>query len=165
MSDLYRSGRGGVGNFHSRPSLDEVGANKDIEAQIESPLSLTRSTSATNPPPDYVHTGRGGAGNWVQPKDLASQGLAQESPISYSNPGAAKPSYKGGRGGAGNYRTEDAKEEERKRRNEEERRRMEVQRVVQRDVESGLARPERAYGGAGGGGAYKMKERIGNERH
>ncbi|CZR54374.1 uncharacterized protein PAC_04258 [Phialocephala subalpina] len=158
MSDLYRSGRGGAGNFHSRPSLDE--ASKDIEAQHESSLNLTRTTSATKPPPEYLHTGRGGAGNWVQPSELSSQGLAQtqDSSLAFSQPGASKPSYKGGRGGAGNYGWAEAEEEERKKREregerEEERRKREVERAVMRDVEVGLARPERAFGGA-----YEMRD-------
>lgn len=99
-----------------------------------------------------MHTGRGGAGNWVQPKDLASQGLTQSSSTSpFTNPGASKPSYKGGRGGAGNYEWAGSEEEAtRARKEEEDIRRKEVERAVQKDVESGLARPEKAYGGAGG---------------
>lgn len=62
--------------------------------------------------------------------------------------GSSKPSYRGGRGGAGNYTDFDAEEKERK--ETEARRREEVERAVEKDVESGLARPERAYGGKGG---------------
>lgn len=66
--------------------------------------------------------------------------------------GSSKPTYRGGRGGAGNYY--DADEEQRRLKEEEERVRKEVEGRVERDVEAGLARPERAYGG--NGGAWEM---------
>jgi hypothetical protein len=62
--------------------------------------------------------------------------------------GASKPTYRGGRGGAGNYIDFEAEEKEKRER--EERIRREVEEGVERDVERGLARPERAYGGKGG---------------
>jgi hypothetical protein len=67
--------------------------------------------------------------------------------------GGSKPTYKGGRGGAGNYT--DFEAEERARREEEERVRAEMERRVERDVEAGLERPARAYGGVVGG-SYEM---------
>lgn len=48
----------------------------------------------------------------------------------------------------------DYAEEERLKKEEEERRRRETEMRIERDVEAGLARPERAYGGAGG--AFEM---------
>ena len=66
--------------------------------------------------------------------------------------GGAKPSYRGGRGGAGNYT--DVAEGERVRKEEEERVKRETEERITRDVEAGLARPPRAYGGAGG--AWEM---------
>lgn len=60
--------------------------------------------------------------------------------------------YRGGRGGAGNYR--DEVEEERQRDEEEARLRETMEKRVQADVEQGLARPPRAYGGVGG--AWEM---------
>ena len=66
--------------------------------------------------------------------------------------GGAKPTYKGGRGGAGNYR--DFAEEERLAREKEEKTKREMEERVARDVEAGLARPESAYGGVGG--AWEM---------
>ncbi|KUJ20956.1 uncharacterized protein LY89DRAFT_420656 [Mollisia scopiformis] len=159
MSDLFRSGRGGAGNFHTKNDIEELKKAEDLESQSQiDPSStsindLTRSISATKPPPEYLHTGRGGAGNWVQPKELHSQGLTQESTLSGQDAssralGSSKPTYRGGRGGAGNYGS--FEEEERLKREAEEKKRAEVERAVERDVESGLARPERAYGGKGG---------------
>ena len=117
----------------------------DLEAQ---PLSSTTAN-----PSSYLHTGRGGAGNFVQPSQLTSQGLTQDAPpIKNIIVGAAKPTYRGGRGGAGNY--VDTVEEERLRKEDEERARRENEEAVVRDVERGLARPERAYGV--GGGSWEM---------
>jgi hypothetical protein len=69
--------------------------------------------------------------------------------------GQSKPTYRGGRGGAGNY--VDFEAEERERREEEERVRADVERQVERDVEAGLARPPRAYGGPGAWEMVDMK--------
>lgn len=64
----------------------------------------------------------------------------------------SKPTYRGGRGGAGNYT--DFAEEDRLRKEEEERVRRETEKRIEKDVEAGLARPPRAYGGIGG--AWEM---------
>lgn len=174
-------------------------ANKhaqDPEALPPATADLARALSASQPAPEYLHTGRGGAGNWLKPTDLAQAGLAQtsspdptsitptsssssptaaspstsssSSPPLFANPsstsrpgigvskrvlGGSKPTYKGGRGGAGNYT--DFEAEERARKEEEERVRAEMERRVERDVEAGLARPARAYGGVVGG-SYEM---------
>ncbi len=64
----------------------------------------------------------------------------------------SKPTFRGGRGGAGNYY--DPAEEEKKRKEEEERQKREVEERIERDVEQGLAKPPRAYGGVGG--AWEM---------
>jgi hypothetical protein len=172
-------------------------ANKhaqDPEALPPATADLARALSASQPAPEYLHTGRGGAGNWLKPTDLTQAGLAQisspdstsitptstssptevgpstssSSPPLFTNPssasrpgigvskrvlGGSKPTYRGGRGGAGNYT--DFEAEERARREEEERVRAEMERRVERDVEAGLARPARAYGGVVGG-SYEM---------
>jgi hypothetical protein len=135
----------------------------DLESQ-PSTTDLARALSASQPPSEYLHTGRGGAGNWYQPAELTAQGLEQvaspdaTSPVSPpSTPGigiskrvlgGAKPAYRGGRGGAGNYT--DFAEEERRRREREEVERRETEERITRDVEAGLARPPKAYGGRGG---------------
>jgi hypothetical protein len=160
--------------------------SQDPESLPPATADLARAISASQPAPEYLHTGRGGAGNWLKPTDLATSGLTQTSspdPTSItpssSSPteagpstsssssslfnsssrpgigvskrvlGGSKPTYKGGRGGAGNYT--DFEAEERARREEEARIRAEMERRVERDVEAGLARPARAYGGVVGG--------------
>jgi hypothetical protein len=66
--------------------------------------------------------------------------------------GQSKPTYRGGRGGAGNYT--DFIAEDHWRKQEEERVRLDMERKVEQDVEAGLPRPPRAYGGVGG--AWEM---------
>ncbi|PVH72069.1 hypothetical protein DL98DRAFT_611875 [Cadophora sp. DSE1049] len=62
--------------------------------------------------------------------------------------GSSEPTYRGGRGGAGNY-FDDGEEARRieEERVEEEGRKREVQGRVEEDVERGLKKPERAYSG------------------
>lgn len=163
-----KAGRGGAGNFYSKQDLEDAtkaAAENDIEAQStpQSINDLTITLTSSQPPPSYLHTGRGGAGNWVEPQALQSQGLSQEaSPYATSTSaslfgttkrvvGQSKPTYRGGRGGAGNYT--DFEAEERARKEEEEKVRVDVERRVERDVEAGLARPPMAH--TGRGGAYQ----------
>ncbi|KAN0114976.1 hypothetical protein V8E51_004520 [Hyaloscypha variabilis] len=199
MSEPYKKvGRGGAGNFYSKKTVEDIkgkGKAVDPEALPPATADLARAISASLPAPEYLHTGRGGAGNWLKPTDLTSSGLTQttspdptsiapsssspteagpsspspssSSPTStFATPaprpgigvskrvlGGSKPTYKGGRGGAGNYT--DFEAEERARREEEERVRAEMERRVERDVEAGLERPARAYGGVVGG-SYEM---------
>ncbi|KAL3423682.1 hypothetical protein PVAG01_05429 [Phlyctema vagabunda] len=186
MEAYKKVGRGGAGNFWSKKDVVEAegkGKGRDIEAQ---PTSTSTSTTSAQPPPEYLHTGRGGAGNWVQPTELISQGLAQRAspnptdddvatpPSSSSSaqprarPGLTSSSsssssipksvnipssttttarYRGGRGGAGNYSVpESPAERERKARLE----RAAVDERIRLDVDAGLAKPPRAYGGVGG---------------
>ncbi|KAH7360571.1 hypothetical protein BKA65DRAFT_391243 [Rhexocercosporidium sp. MPI-PUGE-AT-0058] len=165
MSDVYRKvGRGGAGNYYSKQDIADATKNTgDIESQTpSSPTTSTPSNTTSLPAPEYQHTGRGGAGNWVQPSSLQSHGLSQQPEDTHSTAttrpaeapaqrvmGSSKPTYRGGRGGAGNYFDDG---EERRRVEEEERERVrrerEVQGRVEEDVERGLRRPERAYGGS-----------------
>ncbi|ESZ96917.1 hypothetical protein SBOR_2711 [Sclerotinia borealis F-4128] len=133
--EVYKKvGRGGAGNFYSKQDVEKSeGVEQDIEAQSSSSASIAtknnnktpslisqalRAVASAGHPPEYQHTGRGGAGNLTSPASLLSSGLTQTT-TSYSNPtiNPAPPSssprtvrssmqsivYKGGRGGAGNY--------------------------------------------------------------
>lgn len=147
MAESYqKTGRGGAGNYHSKNNLAPT-TSPDLEAQPQSSSSQTQTLSAQKTLPEYAHTGRGGAGNWVQPATLA--GLASSKlPTPVSPNVAPNPTYRGGRGGAGNY--VDLGEQEKLRQEEEEkitREKAEIEKRVLRDLESGLARPEKAYGG------------------
>lgn len=112
-------------------------------------------TTRSKPLPDYLHTGRGGAGNWAHSRapsfpiaDLDSILPTSTSPPSSPRQTPTAPgttaAYRGGRGGAGNYSWEKAEEEERKRREEEEEKEEEVRKRVVDDVDMQLAKPGRA---------------------
>ena len=148
MAESYqKTGRGGAGNFYSKNDLAPT-ASQDLEAQSQSTSSQTQALSAQKTLPEYAHTGRGGAGNWVLPATLPPAPSKSTTPVSPNV--ASKPTYRGGRGGAGNY--VDLGEKEKVEQEEEERIAREkagIERRILRDVESGLARPEKAYGGRG----------------
>lgn len=187
MAEQYmKAGRGGAGNFYSKQDLVDAAktAHQDDPEAQSTINDLTRVPTTSNAAPEYLHTGRGGAGNWVQPSSLQSQGLSQaaspnatsttsvllpstntsQSTQGYNKAifgppqrtiGSSKPIYRGGRGGAGNYVDPEVEERMKRERAEaEEKARIEVEKKVERDVEAGLARPPRAYGGAGG--AWEM---------
>lgn len=124
---------------------------QDPEAQHTS-----TSTPSPNPTPSsstpqlYAHTGRGGAGNWYQPSQLAKDGTFSTPSDATALPTTAKPNVstpwhpegqqlpvgRAGRGGAGNFVWGD-EGAERERVEEEERRKGEVREGVEREVESG----------------------------
>lgn len=120
----------------------------------------------------YSHTGRGGAGNTIEPLAditaiLASPTTSTQQPFSTTNPNTNtnhnpkttqqtppsnnKPGISMGRGGAGNWFETAAKKE--KREAEEERKRQEevdrVERMVRESIEAKLTKPERSYLGCG----------------
>jgi hypothetical protein len=95
--------------------------------------------------------GRGGAGNWFSPKELVSTGSfsSAEAPTS---PKAQAPGDKElvgnesrhrGRGGAGNFLWTQEDEERARRENQD--KEIELKEMVVKDVERGLARPDRAF--------------------
>ncbi|KAG4432596.1 hypothetical protein IFR05_011921 [Cadophora sp. M221] len=81
MSEVYRKvGRGGAGNYYSKQDIVDATKNTgDIESQTPSTTTNTSTATQASPAPEYLHTGRGGAGNWVQPSELKSHGLTQQS--------------------------------------------------------------------------------------
>jgi len=159
MTEPYKKmGRGGAGNFYSKDDIATAAAITDTESQ--SPTNdLTKTPTSSLPPSEYIHSGRGGAGNWIKPSELPSAGPTQTTSPS-ANPilakkivaQANKPVYRGGRGGAGNYGDLEAEEKVRRERASEERRKVEER--VERDVELGLSKPPKAYGGLAG--AWEM---------
>ncbi|KAM3068735.1 hypothetical protein ACMFMG_010911 [Clarireedia jacksonii] len=184
--EIYKKvGRGGAGNFYSKQDIDNVtkSAAADLEAQ-SLPLSkqataTTAAAVAASQPPEYQHTGRGGAGNYITPSMLSSAGLTQtttshaDSTINpappyqvhaNANAGAQRSSvvYKGGRGGVGNYEVVGDAGEGRDREREREREREEeIERRVLGDVETGLTKPGKAYDGGGGGKEKEKGDSLG----
>jgi hypothetical protein len=83
-------------------------------------------------------------------KGLAQVSATTVSPTSEPRKSSviSKPTYRGGRGGAGNYT--DFAEEQQLRMEEEKRLRKEMEERIAGDVEAGLSRPAKTYGGIGG---------------
>ncbi|TGO32830.1 hypothetical protein BHYA_0286g00110 [Botrytis hyacinthi] len=168
-------GRGGAGNFYSKQDVERSNGTSDLEAQSssssinqnKSPSLLSqalRSKGVAGPPPEYQHTGRGGAGNFTSPASLVNSGLTQTL-TNYDNPtiNPAPPSssprnvrssmqsvvYKGGRGGAGNYDWESDEASRETQRISEENSRKEIEKKVVGEIdgdgEQGLKKPGKAY--------------------
>lgn len=171
MTETYaKLGRGGAGNFYAPSDLQP--SSSDLEAQSQSrsasqtsqaDLALARTLSSQQPAPEYAHTGRGGAGNWIKPSEHAaplpttaadvgqsatsSPASDRAAPHSHQTGGAGaaplpKPSLRAGRGGAGNFDwgAAAAEEAERQRKEEEGRRAEEDgKKVVEEEVENALA--------------------------
>ncbi|KAA8568781.1 hypothetical protein EYC84_007770 [Monilinia fructicola] len=169
-------GRGGAGNFYSKQDVERTSGASDLEAQSASssagstkhhktPSLISQALRAVSgPPPEYQHTGRGGAGNLASPASLLSSGLTQTT-TNYSDPtvNPAPPSssprnikssmqsvvYKGGRGGAGNYDWEEDNKEKERISGEEKRKEEEIGKLVVGEVdgegEGGLKKPGKAY--------------------
>ncbi|KAK2630149.1 hypothetical protein QTJ16_000969 [Diplocarpon rosae] len=172
MTEVYQKvGRGGAGNFYSKQDMVEANKNSDLESASRQRPTSNPSPASTAPAPEYLHTGRGGAGNWVQPSELASSGLAQIHPtsdlISTSKPaagaspaarvgGSSKPTYRSGRGGAGNYHDlmpgVEGEEEGLPMESEERSIKLWAERQAQEAAERALMRPEKAYRGSGRSG-------------
>lgn len=172
--DAYRkAGRGGAGNFYSQDDIAAMAAssfnNKDVEAQKPAPDSDVPPSDPADEPaagPVYGHSGRGGAGNFVNPS-TAPATVASSSSVrqgggptgapapavvhSTGTPGAGagagtatRPSYSG-RGGAGNWTSTSEEniavaiaEQERKRK-------AALDAKVFDDVKAGLRPPRRVY--------------------
>lgn len=151
---FVRTGRGGAGNFH----WDEPGPSNqehDTEAQKPSTLGERRKASAklerlqigdvmakrvSSAP--FMHTGRGGAGNYTQSNEIQSAKSPRSASAMYASSASSTPTTAFGRGGAGNLSArEDAKlkaqrESEEREREEAERRRG----LIEQQVE-GFLRP------------------------
>ncbi|RSL61312.1 hypothetical protein CEP54_006276 [Fusarium duplospermum] len=143
--DVYRRvGRGGAGNYYASTEVDE--AARDLEAQ----------DLATNPapPPDRKTThlparaGRGGAGNYVDPADLPDAREQEE--MADKTAAAVSASLKrnsqhirgglAGRGGAGNWKTEEEEREHHQKSKGEE-----LEKKIKEAVEKGLKMPDRVH--------------------
>jgi hypothetical protein len=80
-------GRGGAGNYEQAISRENEKINNDLEAS----QSAAEIAGVNYIPPDiaerseaqYAHTGRGGAGNYYSPRDLAEHGNFQGAQTSH----------------------------------------------------------------------------------
>ncbi|KAK6219077.1 hypothetical protein LQW54_002579 [Pestalotiopsis sp. IQ-011] len=195
MSDVYRKvGRGGAGNFYSQNDVEEhmaqassaSGGDGDLEAQKPAPAddvpsdpaieqhqqpAAATSTSAagsSGDAPAYgVRTGRGGAGNFIDPLTASSSSEptvrqhAQPRPPTVHTTGnqsfflkqqqkeaenSAAPPRLSGRGGAGNWGGGPSEAERKTVDDEQERKRREaIDKGIFDDVRAGLQEPGRAH--------------------
>ncbi|PNS16015.1 hypothetical protein CAC42_4416 [Sphaceloma murrayae] len=155
-------GRGGAGNFEAAAAAKQLAqerAANDVEAQKSTEDHLSDVLSEAKPPAQYAHSGRGGAGNYYSPQELSktgqfeggTAGLEEASiPTSAASKIQAKiqatlPAYRG-RGGAGNYETSaaDSAEAARSKAVEEEKEEQKIRESIAKDVETGLAKPQKA---------------------
>lgn len=171
-------GRGGAGNIlqakedskkfstvrephHDRITkalFSSANNHQDIEANHPSTSTYSSTLSQSSQPlSEYVHTGRGGAGNWYQPAELSKEGTFTQQTDSTAIPTSSKPQIstpwhpegqelpvaRSGRGGAGNFvwKSEEQVKKEREGRELEE---MRVRKDVEKDVEAALAMPGKA---------------------
>ncbi|KAH9898849.1 hypothetical protein F4778DRAFT_171727 [Xylariomycetidae sp. FL2044] len=123
MGDVYRrTGRGGAGNFYSQKDIEEAAAKAHSEQDIEAqkPTAAT-SLDDDEPPTDpadppisvpasrvpagsggYARTGRGGAGNYVDPAAPApTEDPPQPPPASVPSPQQQHQQNRTGGGGGG----------------------------------------------------------------
>jgi hypothetical protein len=130
--------------------------NKDLEAQ----KSAATASDATSSSPSgftsstgYSRAGRGGAGNFYDPKDTA-EARRQEREDSQRTSAAAAALATGGakprtglsgRGGVGNWSDPSATAQAERREEEERKRREDLEAQILQHVDAGLAPPPAAY--------------------
>ncbi|KAK4635210.1 hypothetical protein CLAFUW4_01398 [Fulvia fulva] len=152
------AGRGGAGNIQAV----EQEKNR-IAADLEAGQAAAESISQPPPPREekqYAHSGRGGAGNYYNPKELSNTGVYKDSGFSQRVgnevntlgheplPHDGEQVKKVGRGGAGNYAAFDASEGQTRALEKRLEADREMREMVKKDVEervkSTLAEPPKA---------------------
>lgn len=159
-SDTYRKvGRGGAGNYYSNQDIQQaqkqaaevrprapdkasiLRLSKDLEAQ---PIVADDPRAANAKEPEYIHSGRGGAGNYSTASDPAERKRSVDMAPSTRERTVPEGGFYG-RGGAGNLRGSDKGSSV----DDAEIRASEVQKQAYeqtvQDVEKGLKAPEKAH--------------------
>ncbi|PWW73406.1 hypothetical protein C7212DRAFT_359734 [Tuber magnatum] len=151
------TGRGGAGNMISKEELRKK--EEDLEAQQSkatgSANQLATDQVAAPPSGEYKHMGRGGAGNWFQPSELAAQGATitdtasiaptPEPATETQRPVSLRPWR--GRGGAGNFApdSEEAQVAEKEELKRNQRQQQLEEADVRASVDSTLSKPSQAH--------------------
>ncbi|OIW33250.1 hypothetical protein CONLIGDRAFT_640396 [Coniochaeta ligniaria NRRL 30616] len=155
-SEVFRRvGRGGAGNWYSKKDIDDADkvASEDLEAQKPIPSAATPTTASTSSEDTaaYSRAGRGGAGNFYDPKDT-DEARRQEKEDSrrtnaaLSSAGTSKPrTGLSGRGGVGNWSDPSTTALTKQQEKEEQERREHLEAQILQDVDAGLAPPPAAY--------------------
>ncbi|OTA91551.1 hypothetical protein M434DRAFT_397077 [Hypoxylon sp. CO27-5] len=172
MADVYRrSGRGGAGNFYSQKDIEEVtkkaAESKDPEAQ--NPQHFPDDEPPTDPADvpsqtasqfvsaassgTYARSGRGGAGNFVDPAGI-SEGSALPTSSSTTTTAVSRPhqppptnprSGLSGRGGAGNWTSTEETKEEVYDPEQEHKRREALDANILKDIRESLPQPPKIH--------------------
>lgn len=151
-------GRGGAGNILAA-------SNATIPSDLESNRQAveedyTQDQLEQKEKQEWAHQGRGGAGNFFSPKELVQKGKFEGAQTSHvlgdGTPESVKttaesgtgsvsvaPAFRG-RGGAGNYSFGPSEIEEKRTAEDEEAKKDWLRGQIEKGVEEGLARPEKA---------------------
>jgi len=148
-------GRGGAGNISkARQGSEKAAADAEVHLAPAAATTTPGPAPSSNTGQDYVHMGRGGAGNCYQPAALGRVGTFTQPVDATAMPTAATPQVstpwhpegqeiplaRTGRGGAGNFVWKSGASA-RQVNEAEERKRESVRQCVERAVEAGLAKP------------------------
>lgn len=161
-SDMYRKvGRGGAGNYYSSQDIQQaqkqaaevrprsqnktsiLSLPKDIEAQ---PIIAGELRASDAKEPEYIHSGRGGAGNYSNASDAAERKRSVDMTPSTREQTVPEGGFYG-RGGAGNLRGSDKSpsvDDTETKASEAQKEKQAYEDTVQ-DVEKGLRAPEKAH--------------------
>jgi len=157
QQEIMAYGRGGAGNYYAAQEESKKAA-ADVEANLASTTTQASRSPASavpsNASQDYAHMGRGGSGNWYQPKELQKEGTFTQPADATAIPTSSKPQVstpwhpegqelpvaRSGRGGAGNFVWK-SEEQERRAGEDEEKRKEKLREEAERSVEAGLAKP------------------------
>ncbi|KAL8903761.1 MAG: hypothetical protein Q9207_003721 [Kuettlingeria erythrocarpa] len=152
-------GRGGAGNYYSKQDIQEVQERaavlkllaqvpfeivlidcQDVEAQ---PTNERELRAAESTPAEFIHSGRGGAGNYSNAADAAERKRSVDmAPTTREHTVPQGGFY--GRGGAGNLRGSEGDLKEEMERTTSHKQRQAYEKTVE-DVEQGLRAPEKAH--------------------
>jgi hypothetical protein len=137
-------------------SAQDIEANRSTSTATAPASRTATSEQLSDASQDYAHMGRGGAGNWYEPKELQKEGTFVQPTDATGIPTSSKPQVstpwhpenqelpvaRAGRGGAGNFVWRSAQGEEAGKKEREEEERREGLRVqAEKSVEGSLARP------------------------
>lgn len=142
-SETYQKfGRGGAGNYYSKQDIQQIEKRAATDVEAQSNVAHEPYVAETHQP-EYVHSGRGGAGNYTNASNTAERRRSIDmTPTARERTVPEGGFY--GRGGAGNLRDTDAKSQEEAGRKSNQAQQEQYEMAV-RDVEQGLRAPEKAH--------------------
>ncbi|KAI4177073.1 MAG: hypothetical protein LQ343_000555 [Gyalolechia ehrenbergii] len=125
-----------------QPFWESHSANSTEDVEAQSNIAREPYASDTKQP-EYVHSGRGGAGNYNSASDVAERQRSVDMPPTTRERTVPEGGFYG-RGGAGNLRDSEGKPQEEAGRKSNQTQQEQYEMAVQ-DVEQGLQAPEKAH--------------------